>query len=282
MTFSSQEPREEKYAPEDLGQADSPTTPEDLPPRFTVRLPQRWPYVAYTILGLTVLVYLVQMLTTQGLLDIGPSRCPYFFSPDLPACYGLKINEFILAGQYWRLISPILLHGSLLHVGFNMYALSVLGPELERHLGHWQFLALYLTSGFAGFVASFLLTASPSLGASTAIFGLLAAQGVFIYRNQHVFGPRAKLVLRSLINISLINFFIGLAPGIDNWGHFGGMLGGLLFTWIAAPEYRVAGEGPQYELENQKPESAALWATLITIVLFAILAAIPILRLALA
>ena len=163
-----------------------------------------------------------------------------------------------------------------------MYALNVLGPELERHFGHWQFLLLYLTSGFAGFVASFLLTPSPALGASTAIFGLLAAQGVFIYRNQHIFGPRAKAVLRNLITLAVINLMIGLSPGIDNWGHVGGLFGGLLFTWIAAPDYRVAGDGPEYELENQKTESATVLAALITTALFAILAAVPILRLALA
>ena len=232
------------------------------------------------ILGLTVFVYILQRLTVQGLLDIGPFRCPYFFSPDLPACYGLKVKELILTGQYWRLLTPILLHGSLLHVGFNMYALSILGPELERHFGHWQFLALYLAAGFAGFVASFLLTPSPSLGASTAIFGLLAAQGVFIYRNQRIFGPRARAILRNLINFALINFLFGLLPGIDNWGHFGGLLGGLIFTWIAAPDYRVAGDGPEYELTNQRPESATVLATFVTVGLFAILAALPIVRFA--
>lgn len=282
MTFSSKDAPEEEYLPEDIDQAASPVAPEEPPPRFTVRLPERRPFVVYTILGLTVFVYILQMMTSQGLLDVGSLRCPYFFSPDLPACYGLKVNEFILTGQYWRLISPILLHGSLLHVGFNMYALSILGPELERHFGHWQFFLLYITSGFAGFVSSFLLTPSPALGASTAIFGLLAAQGVFIYRNQRIFGPRAKTVLRNLINIALINFLIGLSPGIDNWGHFGGLLGGLLFTWIAAPDYRVTGDGPEYELRNQRPESATVWAALITTGLFVILAAVPILRLALA
>jgi len=267
-------------SPESLGEASSPETSEAVPPRVTVRLPQRVPYVVYFILGLTILVYILQRLTALGILDVGAAMCPYFFSPDLPACYGLKVNELILGGQYWRLLSPILLHGSLLHVGFNMYALYMLGPELEKHFGHWQFLLLYLSSGFAGFVASFLLTPSAALGASTAVFGLLAAQGVFIYRNQRIFGPRAKAVLNNLITLAAINLMIGLSPGIDNWGHVGGLLGGLLFTWIAAPEYRVAGEGPEYTLENQRGESVFVVAALVTTGLFAILAAVPIVRLA--
>lgn len=245
-----------------------------------VRMPQRRPYVVYTLLALTILVYLVQMASSQGFLNWG--FCPYFYSPDLPICYGMKINEFIISGQYWRLLAPVLLHGSLLHIGFNMYALYVLGPDLERHFGHWQFLALYLSSGFAGFVVSFLLTPAPSLGASTAIFGLLAAQGAFVYRNRRIFGRRARLALRSILNIALINFLIGLSPGIDNWGHLGGFIGGALFALVSTPVYSVGGEGPEYHLVDQQPQGRVFWATLLTVFPFALLAAIPILRAALA
>lgn len=242
---------------------------DELPERFVVRMPTRQPIAVYIILALTIGVFLVQMLSQQGLLFLG--NCPYFFSPDIAACYGLKVNELIMGGQYWRLLAPILLHGSLLHIGFNMYALYVLGPELERHFGHWQFVALYLVSGFAGFVLSFLMTAAPSLGASTAIFGLLAAEGVFIYRNQHVFGPRARVALRSILNIAVINFLIGFSPGIDNWGHFGGLLGGIIFSWIAAPIYQVGGEGPQFDLVNQRPEGSSIQASVVVFLIFAAL-----------
>lgn len=282
MTIPTEEKGEQEGSPRIKVVAEQTEPVQITPQRMRVRLPQRTPYVAYFILFITIGVYALQMLTQQGLLDVGLGLCPYFFSPDLPACYGLKVNDFILTGQYWRLITPVLLHGSLLHVGFNMYALYALGPELERHLGHWQFFLLYLSTGFAGTVASFLLTDAPSLGASTAIFGLLAAQGVFIYRNQRVFGPRARLVLRNLINIALINFFIGLSPGIDNWGHFGGFVGGVLFTWLAAPDYRIVGEEPEYSLENKRSNNAAAWAAMITIGVFILLAAVPIVQAGLA
>ena len=217
------------------------------PQRIAVRMPQRQPLVVYALLGITVLVFLLQLLTESG--EFG--RCPFFNETDLPVCYGLKVNELILDGQWWRLITPVLLHASLLHIGFNMYALYVLGPELERHFGHLPFFILYLLSGFAGVVLSFLLTSSASLGASTAIFGLLAAQGVFVYLNQKLFGRRAQAMLRSIINIALINLLIGLTPGIDNWGHVGGLLGGGLFALIAAPVYRVEDEELEYRLVNR-------------------------------
>ncbi len=89
---------------------------------------------------------------------------------DILLLYGAKINELISQGQFWRLLTPMLLHGSMLHIVFNMYALYVIGPGLEVHYGHLRFLMLYLLAGFAGNVVSFTLTPSPP-GASTAIFG---------------------------------------------------------------------------------------------------------------
>jgi rhomboid protease GluP len=150
----------------------------------------------------------------------------------------------------------------------------VLGPELERHFGHLPFLALYLLGGFAGVVLSFLLTASASLGASTAIFGLLAAQGTFVYLNQKLFGRRAQLMLRNIVNIAVINLLIGLTPGIDNWGHVGGLLGGGLFALIAAPVYRVESEEEtEFRLVNRTSPDRVWIAAVLVALIFAGLAA---------
>ncbi len=239
------------------------------PQKISIKLPERQPLVVYSLLGVTILIFLLQMLTQNGQFG----ACPYFNESDLPACYGLKVNELILAGQLWRLITPVFLHANLLHIGFNMYALWVLGPELERHFGHLPFLALYLLSGFAGVVLSFLLTQSASLGASTAIFGLLAAQGTFVYLNQKLFGRRAQLMLRNIINIALINLLIGLTPGIDNWGHVGGLLGGGLFSLIAAPVYRVESGEEEYRLVNRTKSDRVWIASALVAALFGALAA---------
>lgn len=234
-------------------------------------MPERKPLAVYAILGLTILIYLLQYLTQGGWLDLG--RCPYLFSPDIPACYGMKVNELIEHGQWWRLVTPVLLHASLLHVGFNMYALYALGPELERMFGHASFVALYLLSGFAGVVLSFLLTTANSLGASTAIFGLLAAHGVFAYRNQRIFGRRAQAAIRSIVQIAGINLLIGLTPGIDNWGHMGGLLGGLLFCGLAAPVYEVREGLGEFHLENTTPPGRVWLASGLVLLVFGGLAA---------
>jgi rhomboid protease GluP len=240
-------------------------TPTPPPPGSQVLVKVEFdnrPIVTYTLMGITIFIFLLQMATE------------YMLGTDIPAGLGLKANDAILAGQIWRLITPVFLHGSILHIGFNMYALYVLGPGLERHYGHWRFLVLYLLSGFAGNVASFLFTISPSLGASTAIFGLLAAQGIFLYQNRRLFGASAQRGLINIIVIAVINLVIGLSPGIDNWGHLGGLVGGTLFAWFAGPQFMVQGAYPNLILVDIRPPGAALRAGLSVAALFVLLAAL--------
>jgi rhomboid protease GluP len=120
-----------------------------------------------------------------------------------------------------------------------MYALYALGPSLERKYGVWPFLALYLIGGVWGNTLSFLLSPNPSLGASTAIFGLIAAQGVYIYKNRYLLGSTARPLLMNIVMMITINLILGLSPGIDNWGHIGGLLGGLFFAWFAGPSFGI-------------------------------------------
>jgi rhomboid protease GluP len=222
------------------------------------------PIVVYTLLGVTVLAFLAQA-GTQFLLGY-----------DLLAAVGVKANELIVGGQFWRLITPMFLHGSILHIGFNMYALYVLGPGLERYYGHGRFLALYMLAGFAGNVFSFMFTVEPSLGSSTAIFGLLGAQGVFLYRNRVLFGNVAQRALMNIVLIAAINLVIGLQPGIDNWGHIGGLIGGTLFAWYAGPLFQVEGLYPPYRLVDERNTGDALRAGLAVASLFFFLGAVVI------
>lgn len=196
-----------------------------------VAMPNSVPYVTYTVIGITILVYLLQISTLR------------FLQVDIPAVLGVKDNTLIRAGQLWRLFTPMLLHDDtgILHIGFNMYALIIFGPTLERYFGRWRFLLLYLLGGFAGNVLSFLLSSEPSLGASTAIFGLIGAEGIFLYQNRQLFGRRFGNAIGNVIFIVVVNLVIDFVPGsgIDYWGHIGGLLGGLIFTWFAGPRWSV-------------------------------------------
>ena len=229
------------------------------------RLPSRTPptpYVTYTILGLTIFIYLLQIGTE------------YMLGFDQAAYWGLKVNELIAAGQLWRLITPVLLHGSIIHIGFNMYALYLFGPRLENNFGHWRFLALYLISGFAGNVFSMMFTQAPSLGSSTAIFGLLGAHGIFVYQNREFFGqPVTRAALSRIIQVAAINLLIGLSPGIDNWGHVGGLIGGTVFTWFGGPLLGISGIHPNLTVTDQRENGDILQAIAISGGFFVFLAA---------
>jgi rhomboid protease GluP len=231
-------------------------------PRISVRLhpAAEKPIVTYTILVLTVLVFGLQYLSQSM------SGNQY----DWPFILGAKVNNLILAGQVWRLITPILLHASILHIGFNMYALFVIGPQLERFYGHWRYLLLYLIAGFTGNVLSFVLSPGTSIGASTAIFGLVAAEAVFIYKNRMLFGSRARGMLINLGVVILVNLALGLQPGIDNWGHLGGLAGGLIFAWVAGPVFKtsISTDNFNYQLMDSRGKKEVLWGAMLSAGLF--------------
>jgi rhomboid protease GluP len=255
----------------------------------SIKRPTGRPIVTYIILGVTIFVYILQELTRMGI-----AREPFLalgqlvfgqqllqelltqgWGDSLLTLLGGKITSLIEAGQYWRLITPVLLHASLVHIGFNMYALFAIGPSLESYYGHKRFLALYLLTGFGGNLLSFLLSSGISVGASTAIFGLVAAEGVFIYQNRKIFGPQARAMLSNVVMVVIINLVLGLSPGIDNWGHLGGLITGLLFGWFAGPQLEVTYNYPDYELVDQRSPVVA-WVT--AVVLFFILIGVVFLR----
>jgi rhomboid protease GluP len=219
------------------------------------------PVVTYVLVALTVVVYLLQV-GTKALLGF-----------DLPAALGMKINEAIITGQIWRLVTPMFLHGSFLHIGFNMYALVVIGSGIERRFGHGRFLLLYTLGSFSGNVLSFVISPNPSLGASTAIFGLLGAEIVFFYQNRELFGAGARRALQNVITVAAINLFIGLTPGIDNWGHLGGLFGGLIFTWFGGPKLALQGSYPTFNVVDEREIQDHLLGAGLVGLLFGVLAA---------
>jgi membrane associated rhomboid family serine protease len=139
----------------------------------------------------------------------------------------------VAAGEYWRLWSVTLLHGDVLHLFFNMYALWLAGPIVERWYGRVRFLAFYLACAAGGSVASFVFGGDqPAVGASGAIFGLfgiLLAAG----RLHRPVDRQGRALVGQLGMLILINLGLGFASGgrIDNAAHIGGLVAGL---WLGA------------------------------------------------
>ncbi len=240
------------------------------PQSVRVALPSGTPYLTYAIIGVTALVYLLQMASLKTLAYEGTR-----FADPIEAIGAMAPDLIRQQGQLWRFITPLLLHASVPHIVLNMWALYAFGVSLERNYGRGRYLALYLLAGFAGNVLSFLHLSGIdySVGASTAIFGLLSAEGVFLYQNRKIFGPRARGAITQLVTIVVLNLLLGFIPGIDYWGHIGGLIGGLIFAWFAGPVWELGGAMPNfYVVDKREPRSVITGAALV-ILIFGALAA---------
>lgn len=241
--------------------------PAPSPQVVRVPMPSLAPNVTYAILGFTVFVYVLQLLSVA---IYGYA----VYQIDWLEIYGARFNDAIRAGELWRFITPVFLHGSVPHVFFNMYALLSIGSFLERQFGHGRFALLYFLGAFSGNVISFLFAGENgySVGASTAVFGLVAAELIFFYQNQKLFGDFARRAMSNVFFIIVVNLLIGLSPGIDNWGHVGGLLGGAIFAWFAGPRWVVVGLPPDIKLEDEREFREIVTGAGVVVIIFSALA----------
>jgi rhomboid protease GluP len=132
------------------------------------------------------------------------------------------------------------LHIGVWHILFNGYALVIIGTELERILGPWRFLAIYLLSGLFGSLASYAFSSSLSAGASGAIFGIIGALAAFFTTHRRQLGTWGRRRLANIVFLIAINLFFGFTqPGIDNLAHLGGLAAGFGLGWALTPRYEL-------------------------------------------
>jgi rhomboid protease GluP len=132
----------------------------------------------------------------------------------------------------WRLITGTFLHGGLLHIGMNMFVLLDIAPIVEELYGSARFFFMYIACGIGGSLASTFLGKYPSVGASGAILGLI---GVLIAVTTKRSGASMQAMRSRLISWVITIFLFGfMVGGIDNWGHFGGLVTGFVFGKLFA------------------------------------------------
>ena len=184
--------------------------------------------VGPVLIALNIVVFALMALNGVAVLDPKTS--------DLLA-WGANYAPLTTDGQWWRLLTAAFLHGGVLHLGLNMWALYVLAPVVERVYGNAFFLIVYLFSALAGSAASILWKQHVvSVGASGAVFGVYGALLVYLVVQK---GSLPSSVLQQLyasalpfVGYNLVYGFIG--TGIDNAAHVGGLLGGLLMGAVLA------------------------------------------------
>ena len=208
-----------------------PIQPAPAPVR--VPLPLTKPLFSWIILGFNGLVWL--LMTLNG----GSTDTSVLIN------FGAKVTWLVAGGEYWRLFTAIFLHIGIIHLAFNSYALYSLGPQIESLFGRGRFLTIYFLSGLAGSIASYDLSESLSAGASGAIFGLIGALAVFLQSHRKILGRRGQQGLVNIIVVILFNLLLSFSvPGIDVWGHLGGLAGGLIVGRLLSPEYKLVADTP--------------------------------------
>ena len=172
------------------------------------------PIITYILIALCVIIYGADLLLGNALTLLG-------------ANYGPLVKD----GQIWRIITCVFLHAGIFHLACNMYALYVVGPRVEDFFGKIKFLLIYLISGICGSLLSIGLNDKVvSVGASGAIFGLFGALLYFGYAYRGYIGAMVKSQILPVVFLNLMLSF--MIPGIDMWGHIGGLIGGVISAYM--------------------------------------------------
>lgn len=169
------------------------------------------------LLAANILIYVITAAQGAGINNPGGSLFNRW----------LLFGPAVANGDWWRLITSAFLHASLLHIAFNMYFLWFVGSAVEQALGRGRFLLIYFVSALAGSAGALVWTpATPTVGASGALFGILGAALVLERQRNFVLGGSALalIVINLLLSFTLSNISVG--------GHIGGLIGGILCTLV--------------------------------------------------
>lgn len=177
---------------------------------------KKTPYITYIIMSICFIMFLITgMGNDTGVLIE----------------YGANLDVLVKNGEYYRLLTSMFLHSGLLHLFFNMYALYIIGPQVESFFGKTKYLIIYLLSGISGSLLSVAFNVNTvSVGASGAIFGLFGALLYFGYNYRGYLGNVIKSQILPVVIINLIFGFI--STGVDVAGHIGGLIGGIIVSSV--------------------------------------------------
>jgi rhomboid protease GluP len=201
------------------------------------------------VIGASGLLYVCSLLLSgSSIFQIGGLFS--ILSPNLPSLFlfgasgGIPVFRF---GRWWTVLSASWLHGSLLHIVFNMYYVRMFGPAAAELFGPARAVIIYVISGAIGFLLSslafrympgipILSGAGFTVGASAPLFGLLGAM-------VHYGRVGSSSVKNAALQYAVPLFLFGLImPGVDNWAHAGGFLGGYLVSAVLNPMSRERGD----------------------------------------
>lgn len=189
---------------------------------------EKTPYVTYSIIFLNILLFLLMYIFGNGSEDVLTLLL-----------FGGLNKDLVVNGEIYRIITSAFLHNGIIHLTCNMYALYIIGKDVESFFGHVKYSIIYLLSIILGSLLSLVFSNGfiVSVGASGAIFGLMGALLFFGYNYRVTLN---NSITRQIIPIILLNLFIGaMIPSIDNFAHLGGLIGGYLAAMMVGIKYKT-------------------------------------------
>lgn len=188
-------------------------------------------WVVQFIIIVNIVFYIFSLILTEhhslnfnAFSFLSPGQSSLFL---LGATGTIPINEY---GRFWSLLSANYLHGGLLHIVFNLIALHRMAPLVSQEYGSSRMFTIYTFGGIGGFMLSYLVGIPLTIGASAAICALL---GSLLYYGKNRGGTHGSIVFREVGGWVVSLFVFGfIIPGINNWGHGGGVISGLLLGML--------------------------------------------------
>ena len=189
------------------------------------------PIITYSLIIANLIVFIITLFAGAGMFGIEPNLAYNFGG--LVTYKNMRNNPM----ELYRLVTSMFLHDGIFHISFNIYALYILGPQLESFYGKVKYLIIYIFSGIiGGLVSMIFLNTGVGLGASGAIFGLI---GAFLYFGYHYRVYLGQVIKSQIVPLLIINLFIGLTiPNIGLAAHLGGLIGGFLVAMAVGVKYK--------------------------------------------
>ncbi|KAF5737894.1 hypothetical protein HS088_TW13G00785 [Tripterygium wilfordii] len=189
-------------------------------------------YLISILASINIAVFLFELASPIGNAE--------FELYSLPLLYGAKINDLILVGEWWRLVTPMFLHSGFFHVALGCWSLVTFGPQICRNYGSFTFLLIYILGGISGNLTSFLHTPEPTVGGTGPVFGIIGAWLVFQMQNKFV---TAKDVADSMFQKAIIttglSFILSHFGPIDDWTHLGAVITGIVYAFFTCPTLQL-------------------------------------------
>lgn len=183
------------------------------------------PIVTYSLIGIMIFIFVLMYVLGSGSEDI---QTLYLF------------GALVKNGSPLRIITSMFLHIGFIHLLMNMWALKILGEQVENFYGHAKTLAIFLISGVVGNLLSLVLASSNSIsaGASGAIFGLMGALLYFALNQRTYMGEALK---KEILPVIIVNLLLGfMVSGINMYAHIGGLIGGIIVAMALGIKYKTS------------------------------------------